>query len=56
LADKLPDTGNAVGAGLIVGQAVSGQMFSTALALVGIAVWVSCFVAAVALAAPEDQS
>ncbi len=56
LADKLPDAGNVVGGGLIVGQAISGQMFSAAFVLMGIALWAGFIAAALAFAAERDQS
>ena len=56
LADKLSDAGNVVGGGLIVGQAISGQMFSAAFALIGIALWAGFIAAALAFAAERDQS
>jgi hypothetical protein len=50
LADKLPDAANVVAGGLVVGQAVSGRPFSMALALLGIALWVTLMIVAVLLA------
>jgi hypothetical protein len=56
LADKLPDAGNVVGGGLLVGQAISGQMFSAAFVLIGIALWAGFIAAALAFAAERDHS
>ena len=56
LADKLPDAGNVVGGGLLVGQAISGQMFSAAFVLIGVALWAGFIAAALAFAAERDHS
>ena len=56
LADKLPDAGNVVGGGLIVGQAISGQMFSAAFVLIGVALWAGFIAAALAFAAERNHS
>lgn len=53
LADKLPDAGNVVAAGLAVAQAFSGQAFSPLMALIGIAVWIG-FMALAVVVAGED--
>jgi hypothetical protein len=50
LADKLPDAANVVAGGLVVGQAISERPFSMALALLGIALWVTLMIMAVLLA------
>ena len=56
LADKLPDAANVVLAGFVVGQALSQQPFSLALAVVGIGVWIAFMVAAVLLSVQEEES
>jgi hypothetical protein len=55
LADKLPDAANVVAAGLVVGQAVSGKPFSSALAFWGMALWATLMITAVFLA-PEGSN
>ena len=39
LIEKLPDTANVAAGGMLFGQAISGQPFSTAAAIAGLAVW-----------------
>ena len=55
LTDKLPDTANVVMAGAVFGQAVSGQGFSTALALGGLMLWAGLMTWSMLLARRSDR-
>ena len=55
LADKFPDFANIAAAGLIFGQAFSGDPFSTALALLGGTIWVTFVTLAVLVAGKENE-
>jgi hypothetical protein len=47
LADKFPDFANVAVAALVFGQAFSGDPFSSGLALVGVAIWITFMLLAV---------
>jgi hypothetical protein len=56
LTDKFPDFANAAVAALVFGQAFSDDPFSTALALLGLAIWIVFVMLAVIVAGKENAT
>jgi hypothetical protein len=55
LSEKIADTANVAAAGMVFGQVVGGQRFSTAIAVIGTALWAGMLACSVLLARSHRQ-